>query len=269
MKGTPSSLTQAAERVRFVPSSPHAARQAIRCLDYTNLSHTFNMQQVIQLCHHMIEDKNRRAASIIVAPLYVRHAYTSAARGEIRIGTVINRTNGFGTPFDTARETRLAVNRGADEIEIVLNHNALRDGDKDTARALLKACKTECRDAAVMRVVVESAAFRNFNALYEAGAFAIECGADMIATATAPTAHGKAATSPEAAATFLQLIKDHGGTVGLKIGGAPDNLAAAAPYIALTENVMGKDWVKPGNFRIGGQWIYEESKRLIRTAPEP
>jgi len=69
----------------------------------------------------------------------------------------------------------------------------------------------------------------------------------------------RANTSIEHAATILQAIKDTGGRTGLKIGGEVDNARAHMPYFILARSMMGTDWIRPDNFRIGGRALQSEA----------
>ncbi|MBU0800576.1 MAG: hypothetical protein KKA05_06180, partial [Alphaproteobacteria bacterium] len=171
-----------------------------------------------------------------------------------------------GAISQTERETHNAVIRGASEIEIVLDYNSLKDGDKATTRALLLACKKACGKDAIMKVVIETSAFRDHDALYDAACLAMDCGADMLVTATDAPGN-RSNTTLEAAATLLQAIKDNGKKTGLKIAGEIDSARNHAPYMALARHMMGDNWVKPENFRIAGRALLNEAVNIINTPP--
>jgi deoxyribose-phosphate aldolase len=46
--------------------------------------------------------------------------------------------------------------------------------------------------------------------------------------------------------------------VGIKVSGGIRHLEQAAQYVALAEQILGKDWVTPDTFRIGASKLVDE-----------
>jgi deoxyribose-phosphate aldolase len=55
-----------------------------------------------------------------------------------------------------AYETRNAIENGADEIDMVINVGALRNGDLKTVEADLRAVSTACRNTTTTKAIIET-----------------------------------------------------------------------------------------------------------------
>lgn len=267
MKNLPQNLTAAVDRARRAFIDRNVAQTLINCVDLTAVNRNVNPMLVNQICRDADQGINGKAASVTVHSSFLTQAFNNVARRRVPIATVVNYPDGTGTPLITERETRSAIIKGATEIEIVLDHKTLLGGDKAGARALLLACKKACGNDAKMKVVLESSAFPDHQTLYEAACLAIDCGADMLVTAT-DTPSMRATTTLEAAATMLQAIKDNRKGTGLKIGGEMDNVRALTPYVALARQMMGEKWIKPENFRVAGRALINEAVRIFNPPPQ-
>jgi deoxyribose-phosphate aldolase len=269
MKNMPSSLSKAADRVRNAGLDPRTARDMINCLDISAVNGNVNPMLVNAICRDADQGRHGASATVTVHPNYLTNAFNNGARGRVPVACIMNYPDGKGTVFNTERDTRSAVARGVKEIEIVIDHEAFKRGDKDSVRALLTACRRACGKDAKMKVVLEGSSFTEFSPLYEAACLAIDCGADMLVTGTAVN-EMRSNTALEHAAVILMAIRDNGKKIGLKIGGEHDNARAHAPYFALARNMMGADWVRPENFRIGGRALQSEALAVLNgTAARP
>ena len=270
MKNLPPAVGEMADRVRHVNVDRRSARDIIVCLDLTAINRNVNPMLVNHLCRDADQGRHGRAAAIVVHTTFLSQAFNNVARKRVPVGTVVNFPQGGGTSEQTARDTRSAIIKGASEIEIVIDHAALRRGDKGHVRDLLRACRESCGKDAIMKVVLETSAFDDYGALYEAAELALDCGADMLVTATGMNSqNGRSHTSLEAAASMLHAIRNNGNRAGIKIAGEQDSARAHAPYIALARRMMGDDWVTPVNFRIGGRALQADALRWLQPGLPP
>lgn len=271
MRNMPPALSRVVERVRHTPVDSNIARAMLSCIDMTLITSSLNSVLVGGMSRDADQGTLGKAASITVHPNNLTNAFNQAGRYNIPVACIVNYPSGNAYPSTIERETRGLVNRGAREIEIVIDHNALRRGDKDAALHQLLACHRGCGGQARMKVVLEGAAFNDFQSLYDAACLAIDCGADMLVTGTMQSEFrpNVSNTSLEHAATILQAIKDNGRKTGLKIGGEVDTVAAHTPYFLLARVMMGADWVRPDNFRIGGRGLHLEALTITRKAQTP
>lgn len=94
-------------------------------IDHTLLAPNAGIKQIIQLCQEAIR---YRFASVCVNPVYVAAAKNELANTNVKVCTVIGFPLGATTTKDKASETKNAIANGADEIDMVINIGAAKDG---------------------------------------------------------------------------------------------------------------------------------------------
>jgi deoxyribose-phosphate aldolase len=263
MRNLPPALEAAVARVRHVMPDQNGARAMIACFDLTHVNRNTNPMIINHLARDTDQGQWGRVAALCVEQSFLTQAFNSVARRRVNIGSFVNFPDGDGTPDQTARDVRRAIIKGANEIEIVMNHEEFRKGNKAAVRAVLESARQACGKDATLKVVLETSAYSDAGALYDAATLAIDCGADMLVTASGPTRMRPVTTSLEAAALMLHAIRDSGKPVGLKIAGDGDDIRSAAPYLALARQMMGSAWAKPANFRIGGQNLHKDAAAFL------
>lgn len=149
-------------------------------------------------------------------------------------------------------ETALAVEGGADEIDIVLNLGNFLDGDYEEVCDEMIEQKHACRDAR-MKVILETGALKTAAAIKKASVLALYCGADFLKTSTGK---GYPGASLEAAYVMCECIKEYyektGRMVGFKAAGGVSTTEEALKYYTIVKTVLGDQWVETNEFfRIG------------------
>ncbi len=148
-------------------------------------------------------------------------------------------------------ETALAVEGGADEIDVVLNLGDFLDGDWESVADELEELKHSCRGAR-MKVIIESGALKTPENIRAASILAMYSGADFIKTSTGKEFPG---ASLEAAYVMCRCIKEYhaktGRRVGFKAAGGITTPEEALQYYAIVRDVLGEEWLTNEYFRIG------------------
>ncbi|MBR4279370.1 MAG: deoxyribose-phosphate aldolase [Clostridia bacterium] len=119
--------------------------------DHTLLLQTATTSEINALCADALRYKT---ASVCVPPCYVRQA-AEILKGEVKVCTVIGFPNGNTTSNCKAFETREAVENGADEIDMVINIGALREGNYDYVRDDIIAVRNACKGK-ILKVIIET-----------------------------------------------------------------------------------------------------------------
>lgn len=156
-------------------------------------------------------------------------------------------------------ECRLAVQNGADEIDIVLAHNSFLAGDYDNAFneiAQMKAAIDEEASKAgrkvELKVILETGLLVNPDKIAEASLLAMEAGADFIKTSTGKV---DVNATPVAAYVMCECIKlfyqKTGRKVGFKAAGGISTAKDALSYYCIVSSVLGKEWLNKELFRFG------------------
>lgn len=125
--------------------------EILKHIDHTLLKQTATWEQIKALCNEGMENQ---VASICIPPSYVKQAKELV--GETgKICTVIGFPNGYTTTATKVFETQDAIQRGADEIDMVINIGWLKDGLYDDILEEINAIKGVCGEK-ILKVIVET-----------------------------------------------------------------------------------------------------------------
>lgn len=158
-----------------------------------------------------------------------------------------------------AAECRMAVDAGADEVDIVLALNSFMSGDYETPAEEIRACRKAVDEAGaragkkiVLKVIIESGILTVPEKIAEASFLAMEAGADFIKTSTGKV---DVNATPVAAFIMCECIRAYcaktGRKVGFKAAGGISSAMDAVCYYAIVSSVLGKEWLQPSLFRFG------------------
>lgn len=146
-------------------------------VDHTLLKPTATWTQTKVLCEQAI---NNGTASVCIPPSYVAQA--RQAFPQLRICTVVGFPLGFHRPAVKAAEASLAIKEGADEIDMVINQGALKEGNLDLVSQDIAAVR-EATTGKVLKVIVETCYLDNEEKALITKIVG-ESGADYIKTST-------------------------------------------------------------------------------------
>ena len=226
------------------------AKRALGLLDLTSLNDNDTDETVVSLCRKAHGEFGHTAA-VCIWPRFVKLSKKELEGTPVRIATVVNFPHG-GTDIDaTVAETKQAIADGADEIDVVLPYKAFMSGDKESARALLKATREACKGK-TLKVIIESGVLAHADTIADASRLSIECGADFIKTSTGKT---PVSATPEAANVMLEVIRDSGKPVGFKASGGVRTTEQAVEYMTLADKIIGPKWISPKTFRFGASGL--------------
>lgn len=157
------------------------------------------------------------------------------------------------------KECEMAVEAGADEIDIVLALNAFMSGDEETARKEIRTIRAAVDEAAAkagrkvtLKVILETGLLVTPENIVNASFLAMEEGADFIKTST-----GKVSVNatPMAAYIMCESIKAFhektGRKVGFKAAGGISTSKDAVCYHSIVKTILGNDWINKELFRFG------------------
>lgn len=152
-------------------------------------------------------------------------------------------------------ECRMAVEEGADEVDIVLALNSFLDGNLSCCEKEIRSIRNIVGDA-VLKVILETGALADAGRIREASFLAMECGADFIKTSTGKM---EPAATPFAAIVMCDCIREYYGKTGRKVGFKPaggiSTAKDAAVYYAIVDTILGPDWLNPSLLRFGASRV--------------
>ena len=191
-------------------------------------------------------------AAICVYPTLVETIKKNLKKDNITIASV---TAGFPSSQTflaiKAVESRMAVAKGADEIDIVISVGKFLEKQYKEVYSEIAVIKEAVADIHV-KVILETGALPSLNDVRTASIIAMEAGGDFIKTST-----GKidVSATPEAAYAMTDAIKDYHSTTKKKIGFKPAGGIAttddALLYMSIVKNNLGEEWLNNKLFRIG------------------
>jgi deoxyribose-phosphate aldolase len=148
-------------------------------------------------------------------------------------------------------ETNLAVEKGADDIDIVMSVGKFINNEYQDVANEISLIKSVC-GGAHLKVILETGALPNEEAVYNASMLSMEAGADFIKTSTGKQ---EPAATYEAVYVMVSAIKDYyektGRMVGIKPAGGIVTVKQALVYYAIVKHILGEKWLNNHYFRIG------------------
>ena len=157
------------------------------------------------------------------------------------------------------KEVEMAVEQGADEVDIVLALNAFLAGDTEAAAEEIRQVRRVIDEVAGkqgrevhLKVILETGLLRTPENIANASFLAMEAGADFIKTSTGKV---DVNATPVAAYVMCECIAKYQALTGKKIGFKPaggiSTAADALCYYSIVASVLGKDWLNKRMFRFG------------------
>ncbi len=175
-----------------------------RMIDHTLLKPDACEEGVRKLCQEALEYK---FASVCINPGYVQLCADLLKGSEVKVCTVIGFPLGATTSDTKAFETRDAISKGAQEVDMVINVGKLKDKDLEYVKKDIEAVVNEAKGKALTKVIIETCLL-NDEEKVTACKIAKEAGADFVKTSTGFSTGG---------ATFedIKLMRE---TVGANMG---------------------------------------------------
>ncbi len=112
-------------------------------------------------------------------------------------------------------EVAMAVENGADEIDVVMNAGEMVEGEFDRLANDLELLCREAGQEVTFKVIIESGMLETPEDVYRASMLAILSGADFVKTSTGKSAYG---ATPKSAMVICNAIKDYYLQTGINVG---------------------------------------------------
>jgi len=192
-----------------------------KMIDHTLLKANTTRAQIVQLCE---EAKEYRFASVCVNPTWVATAAELLKGTDVKVCTVIGFPLGANTPETKAFETKDAIEKGATEVDMVINIGALKDGDDELVERDIRAVVEAAKGKALVKVIIETCLLTEEEKV-RACRLAVQAGADYVKTSTGFSTGG--ATVEDIAL----MRKTVGPNIGVKASGGVRDLQGAEAMI--------------------------------------
>jgi len=191
-------------------------------IDHTLLRPDATSVEISTLC---AEARSSGFAAVCVPPFYVRDAATQLEDSNVKLSTVIGFPFGYQLTAVKSAEAELAIMGGADELDMVINLAALKNGDWRTLeveiREILEIVKLRGKR---LKVIIESGILSE-EALERCCDFYGRFHIDFLKTSTGYAATGATVAAVE---TMKRLLPPH---VAIKASGGIRSFAFARALI--------------------------------------
>jgi deoxyribose-phosphate aldolase len=178
-------------------------------IEHTNLNPTITLHDVDKLVEEAIQ---HHFLGICVPPFWVKHANREIGSNKILLVTVSGFPFGYNMTETKMEEIRLALNDGADEIDMVWNLSSFKAGHPWAKIEVAKCSKLVHDSQKIFKVIIETA-YLSDSEIKEACKICADSGADFVKSSSGFAVEG-------AKVEHIRLIKKAlPATVGIKAAG--------------------------------------------------
>lgn len=231
---------------------------ALSMIDLTTLEGADTEGKVRQLCYKAMHLHDElpdlpTVAAVCVYPTLVKIAKKSLGNSKVNVASVATSFPSGQTSIESKKvDTQLALDSGADEIDMVISRGRFLAGDFAYVFDEIAQIKEMCNKEARLKVILETGELSTLDNVRKASEIAIAAGADFIKTSTGKV---KPAATMPVTLTMLEAIRDHyvktGEMIGMKPAGGISNSKLALRYLVMVKEVLGEDWLTNKWFRFG------------------
>ncbi len=237
---------------------------AIRMIDLTTLEGMDTPEKIHTLCAKAMHPDPFDLAVPSVAAVCVYPDLVSLAKTHLRDSPV--QVASVATAFPSGRsslaiklsDTKLAVEHGADEIDMVIDRGAFLAGHYYSILEEIVEVKGACGPAH-LKVILETGELQTYDNIKKASWIAMLAGADFIKTSTGKV--NPAATLP-VVLEMLYAVRDWyrftGEVIGMKPAGGIRSSKDALKLLVLVNETLGTAWLDPNRFRIGASTLLND-----------
>ena len=193
----------------------------LKHVDHTQLKAFATWEDIVTLCDDAIL---YQTASVCVPPAYVKRIKDTYS-DELKICTVIGFPLGYHVTSVKVQETLQAIEDGADEIDMVININDVKNGLYDKVEEEIRKVKEAC-GTRILKVIIETCYLNEEEKIAMCRAVT-KAGADYIKTSTGFGTDG-------ARIEDIKLFKEHiGPDVKIKAAGGISTWEEMEEFLAL------------------------------------
>jgi len=251
----------------------HLMMSLLNMIDLTSLNTTDNKSHIIHFTGKVNSFSGRfsnipNVAAICVFPNYVAVVKEKLTARNVRIASV---AGSFPTSqtFRSLKvtECKMAVEAGADEIDIVIPVGAFLGNDFVSVIDEIREIKAAI-GSKQLKVIIESGLLGDNEHIFKAAMIAMDAGADFIKTSTGKT---PVSATPEAAYVMCRAIFDFYSETGIKVGfkaaGGIATAEDAIGYYNIVKHCLGEEWLNNSLFRIGASKLANNILSEISGCP--
>lgn len=180
------------------------SKNIARMIDHTVLKADTTKKHIEIVCK---EAKEHGFFSVCVNPTWVKMAADLLKDSDVKVCTVIGFPLGASTSEVKSFETKDAIQKGAHEVDMVINIGKLKDGDDDFVEEDIRSVVEAAAGKALVKVIIETSLLTEEEKV-RACKLSVKAGADYVKTSTGFSTGG-------ATVEDIKLMRE---TVGQHIG---------------------------------------------------
>jgi len=259
--------------------------KAVTCIDLTTLGGDDTHSNVARLCFKasrpLPEDLLNalgfeyeegcpiRTAAVCVYPAKVESAVETLTKlgisNKINVAAVATGFPSGQMPLKTRLdEIKYAVEKGASEIDIVIDRSLVLTGQWEVLYQEIQQMKEACGPNVHMKTILATGELGTLKNVYKASLVAMMAGSDFIKTSTGKESLN--ATIPFGI-VMCRAIRDYyeknGYKVGLKPAGGIRTCKDALSWLILIKELLGNSWLTPELFRIGASGLLTDIEQNL------
>ncbi len=245
---------------------------ALNMIDLTTLEGKDTEGKVRQMCYKAMHPHDEleglpTTAAVCVYPTFVGLAKKELGNSGVKVASVATAfPSGQSTRDIKIKDTKFAVDNGADEVDMVISRGEFLAGNYNYVFDEIAEVKEACGTAR-LKVILETGELSTLDNVRRASEIAMRAGADFIKTST-----GKiqpAATQP-VTLVMLEAIRDYyyetGIMIGMKPAGGISTAKSALNYLVMVNETLGNAWMNNHWFRFGASSLANDI--LMQLAKE-
>jgi deoxyribose-phosphate aldolase len=239
-------------------------KMALTMIDLTTREGKDTVGKVKQMCYkaqhlHDALPGLPTVAAVCVYPTFVSLAKKELGNSGVKVASVATAfPSGQSSLKIKLEDTAIAVNSGADEVDMVISRGKFHQGEYNFVFDEIASVKQACGKAR-LKVILETGEIGTLDNVRKASDIAIAAGADFIKTSTGKI---KPAATMPVTLVMLNAIKDHyiatNKMIGMKPAGGISDSKTALHYLVMVKETLGEAWLDNHWFRFGASSLANE-----------
>lgn len=199
-------------------------------IEHTVLKADTTESEIRKLCEEAIEHK---FFGVCVPPYFIKIAKQVLLKTNVKIVSVVGFPLGYNSTPSKVEETRKAIDEGADEIDMVLNIAAFKNGDFNfVLNDIQSVCTLAHLKNIKLKVIIETALL-SAEEIVKACEICVEAGVDFVKTSTGFSTNG---AKPEDIALMRTNLP---ASIGIKASGGIKTKEQALALVAAGASRIG------------------------------
>jgi len=199
-------------------------------IDHTVLKPDADKNSIRLLCNEAVQEQ---FAAVCIPPYFISFAKELLEDSKVKIATVIGFPLGYNSTASKLQDIADTINAGADELDVVHNVTAVKNGDWQYASDEIRKCTELIHSKSkIIKVIVESGMLTD-EELAHCCEYYAPCGIDFMKTSTGFSATGATVHSVQLMRNFLPI------EISIKASGGIRNFAFAKELIDAGANRIG------------------------------